>query len=195
IARGDLDPARIDQLLKYPRTEVKERATKLLGQSARADRAPVVKKYQAALNVEASAEKGRAVFQKTCATCHKAEGQGQDVGPNLATTTGRTPEDLVLHILDPNREVAPAYLSYNVETEDGRILSGIIADESANALTLKRAEGASDIIPRDRIEQIASSGLSLMPEGLENDIDPQAMADLIAYLRSIRAETAAPPAR
>lgn len=193
IARGDLDPARLTQLQNYPKAEVKTRASKLLGQTARADRAPVVARYQAALNGDISAERGRAVFRKTCSTCHKAEGQGQDVGPDLATVTGRSPEDLVLHILDPNREVLPNYLSYNIETSDGRILSGIIASESADALTLKRAEGASDVVPRDHIEAIASSGLSLMPEGLENDIDPQSMADLVAYLLSLQAK--APPAR
>ena len=134
-----------------------------------------------------SMEKGRDVFMKVCATCHRAEGQGVEVGPNLATVTGRTPEDLLIHILDPNREVAPIYVNYNVATTDGRVVSGIIADESANAVTLKRAEGVTEIVSRPQIEEITSTGLSLMPEGLEKGLEPQAMADLIAYLRGIQA--------
>ena len=77
----------------------------------------------------------------------------------------------MLHILDPNREVQPTYVNYNVATTDGRILTGIIADESANAVTLKRAEGVTDVIPRSRIETIASTGQSLMPEGLEKGMN------------------------
>jgi len=128
---------------------------------------------------------------KTCATCHQAEGRGIDVGPNLATVTNRSPDELLVHILDPNREVAPNFVNYNVATESGRVFSGIIAEESAGALVLKRAEGASDVIPRDQIETVASTGISLMPEGLEKGLSHQDLADLIAFVRSIRP---APPA-
>jgi putative heme-binding domain-containing protein len=140
-------------------------------------------------------DRGRNVFLKTCATCHKAENAGVDVGPNLATITNRTTEDLLVHILDPNREVAPPYINYNVALVDGRVLSGIIADESANSLTLKRAEGATDIIPRSQVEAISSTGQSLMPEGLEKGLEPQDFADVIAYLRSIQAGGPAPVQR
>jgi putative heme-binding domain-containing protein len=118
--------------------------------------------------------------------CHQAEGKGIDVGPNLATVATRTPEDLLVHILDPNREVSPSFVNYSVATTDGRILSGVLAEESANSVTLKRAEGATDVVPRSRIESIASSGLSLMPEGLEKGLTPQDLADLIAYVRAIQ---------
>ena len=124
-----------------------------------------------------------------------AEGVGTDVGPNLATVTGRTPEDLLVHILDPNREVAANYLNYNVATTDGRVLTGLIAEESANAVTLKRAEGVTDVVPRTRIEAIASTGLSLMPEGLETGLEPKDFADLIAYVRGIQAGGQTAPVR
>jgi putative heme-binding domain-containing protein len=66
------------------------------------------------------------------------------------------------------------------------VVSGIIAEESAAALVLKRAEGASDVIPREQIETVASTGISLMPEGLEKGLSTQDLADLIAFVRSIR---------
>src|SRR5262249_19120962 len=96
-------------------------------------------------------------------------------------------EDLLVYILDPNREVAPNYVNYSVAMDNGRVLSGIIAEESSSSLVLKRAEGASDVVPRDRIESIASTRVSLMPEGLENGLTHQDLADLIAFVRSIPA--------
>ena len=91
------------------------------------------------------------------------------------------------HILDPNREVASNFLNYQVALKDGRVVSGIIAEESAHAISLKRALGATDVIARDQIETIASTRISLMPEGLEKGLSTQNMADLIAFVRSIGA--------
>ena len=134
-------------------------------------------------------ERGREVFAKVCATCHQAEGRGIDVGPNLATVTNRSPEDLLVHILDPNREVAPNFVNYNVATVQGRVISGIITEESASAIVVKRSEAATDVIPREQIEQVESTGVSLMPEGLEKGLSVQDFADLIAFVSTIRATT------
>jgi putative membrane-bound dehydrogenase-like protein len=187
VAASDIDPSRVKQLLSHPNTTVQTRAAKLLAGATRADRAEVIARFRNTLTLAGDRDRGRTVYRKVCSTCHKAEGQGIDVGPNLATVTGRTPEDLLIHILDPNREVAPNYVNYNIETVDGLVVSGLIAEESANAVTLKRAEGATDIVPRKRIESIASTGLSLMPEGLEQGLSPQDVSDLIAYVRGIQA--------
>jgi putative membrane-bound dehydrogenase-like protein len=192
VLPADLDPARRSQLLTLPDAKLRQRAIQLLGNAASSDRSQVISAFRKALELSGDAGRGRAVFQKTCATCHKAENAGVDVGPNLATITNRTPEDLLVHILDPNREVAPPYINYNVALVDGRVLSGLIADESANALTLKRAEGATDVIPRSQVEAISSTGQSLMPEGLEKGLEAQDFADVIAYLRSIQAGGPAP---
>jgi putative membrane-bound dehydrogenase-like protein len=187
VTASDLDPARRQQLLALGDRSLRDRARKLLAGDTPADRARVLSDYRKALDLTGDRARGRTVFRKACATCHKAEGQGTDVGPNLATVTARTPEDLLTHILDPNREVAAPYVNYTVATTDGRVVTGLIAEESANAVTLKRAEGVTDVVPRDRIEAIASTGLSLMPEGLEKGFEPQDLADLIAYLRGITA--------
>ena len=185
ITSTDLDPDRRRQLLNHPRAAVRERASKLLGDASKADRGPVLASYRPALDLEGDPARGKQAYQAQCATCHRAEGQGSAIGPDLETVAGRTPEDLLIHILDPNREVASAYLNYSVATADGRLLSGLIAEESAGSITLRRAEGAFDVVPRGQIEGIASTGLSLMPEGLERVLDPAALADLIAYLRAL----------
>ncbi|WP_422929810.1 PVC-type heme-binding CxxCH protein [Singulisphaera sp. PoT] len=194
IAATELDPARQKVLMTSGDPKLRERAIKLLGNDSRPNRAATLAQARKALELAGNREQGKAVFTKTCATCHKAEGQGAAVGPDLATVAGRTPEDLIVHILDPNREVAANYVNYVVVTRDGRSLTGIIAEETAGAVILKRAEGATDTIARGQIEEINSLGLSLMPEGLEQSLDPKALADLIAFIRSLQ-PTANPPAR
>lgn len=186
LSATDLDPGRVKRLVEHPDAKLKDRATALFGKISRTDRAAVVKAFRPALALTGDRDRGRESFRKVCATCHRAEGQGNDVGPNLLTVTGRTPEDLLVHVLDPNREVAPNYVNYNVEMTDGRVVSGLIAEETGNALTLKRAEGATDVVPRNRIEAVVSTGQSVMPEGLEQGLTPQDLADMIAYVRGIQ---------
>jgi putative heme-binding domain-containing protein len=192
IATSELDPARLGQLRNHADAAIRARAVAILGSTQRSDRAKVIASYRPALEREGDPIHGKQVFIKNCGTCHKAEGQGVDVGPDLATITGRTPEDLLMHILDPNREIAPTYINYTIATTEGRVVSGLIASEAAGSVTLKRAEGATEVVPRSQIEAMTSTGLSLMPENLESAIDPAAMADLIRYLRNLRAEPARP---
>ena len=194
ISVSDLDPARRKQLLASPDAPLRERAAKLLvtETGVKTDPEKLIAAFRPALALSGDRDKGRALFLKACATCHAAEGKGTDVGPSLATIAGRAPEDLLIHVLDPNREVPPAYLNYTLATTDGRVVSGLIAEESANSITLKRAEGVTEVVPRNRIEAIASTGLSLMPEGLEKGLAPRDFADLIVFLRGLQAQ--GPPA-
>ena len=188
ILASEIDSSRLAQLRTHRSPVIRAQAQRVLAAGAlpARDRGQVVAAYRPALGLSGNRDRGREIFLKVCATCHQAEGKGVDVGPNLATVTNRSAEDLLVHILDPNREVAPNYLNYSVATDDGRVLTGIIAGESSTALVLKRAEGASDVVPREQIESIASTGISLMPEGLEKGLSHQDLADLIAFLRSIR---------
>jgi putative membrane-bound dehydrogenase-like protein len=189
LVLGEIDPARLNQLRTYANEKVRERALKILGteSSVSRDRRATLEAMRPTLTLEGQAGRGRAVFLKACATCHRAGGQGTEVGPDLATVAGRSPEDLLLHLLDPNREVASNYVNYNVALDDGRVTSGIIASETAAALTLKRAEGVTDVVPRSQIEAVTSTGLSLMPDGLEKGLTAQDFADLIAFVKSIPA--------
>ena len=185
IAANDIEPARRKPLIESKDPTIRERAAKLLGTESRQDRAKLISSFGKTLTLGGDREAGHAVFKKICATCHRAGDEGVDVGPNLATVTGRSPEDLLTHILDPNREVAPGALVYNLETEEGTILTGIIAEESPSAITLKRGEGVVEVVPRSRVASVVSTGLSLMPEGLERDLNEQSMADLIAWIRGL----------
>jgi putative heme-binding domain-containing protein len=174
--------ARRTILLRSADAQVKDLATKVFGNAVAGPRKEVIAKYQTALAMKGDAARGRKVFETACATCHRAGEVGKDVGPNLATIRQWNPEQVLINILDPNREVAPNFVSYTVETKDGRTLDGLIAAESAASLTLKRAEGLTDTVLRRDIAQLSGSGLSLMPEGLESAVTVEQMADLIAFL-------------
>ena len=93
---------------------------------------------------------------------------------------------MLLNILDPNREVQPQYLAYVLTTKSGRIITGMISNETANGVTIRRVDQTSETVPRANIDELRSTGLSFMPEGLEKQLDYQAMADLLAYLKSIK---------
>jgi putative heme-binding domain-containing protein len=144
----------------------------------------VVEAYRDALSLTGDKERGKQVFTKQCSTCHKVEGVGHELGPSLAAMKQRGAEAILVNVLDPNREVNPQFVSYALLTVDGKTISGLIAAESASSVTLKRAENATDTVLRVDIEELRSTGQSLMPEGLEKQLDKQALADLIAYLLS-----------
>jgi len=94
----------------------------------------------------------------------------------------RGAEAVLVNVLDPNREVTPQYVDYVIETTDGRTLNGMLAAETATSITLKRAEDASDTVLRAQIKRMRSGQVSIMPEGLEQQLDVQGMADLISYM-------------
>lgn len=185
VAVGDLAPGRWQLLAVHGDPGIRRRAEKLAGQLAAGRRGDVVKAYQEVLELPGDAGRGKAVFKKNCAGCHQLEGVGYPLAPNLAAMKNRGSEAVLLNVLDPNREVNPKYLNYALITADGRALSGMIAAETATSVTLKRADDAQDTILRIDIDEMRSTGMSLMPEGLEKQIDKQAMADLLAYLQAV----------
>jgi putative membrane-bound dehydrogenase-like protein len=149
-------------------------------------RASLTTRYRAALDLAGDVQRGRAAFRAHCATCHRLEGVGHEIGPPLAAIKTRGPEALLLAVLEPNREVNPQYVSYTITTNDGRVLTGLIASESSANIVLRRAEGLEDAVARTDVEAMTSGGRSLMPEGFEQQIDPQLMADLLAYLGQVQ---------
>jgi putative heme-binding domain-containing protein len=186
IKSGDLDPLRVRQLVQHPRAELRTRALKLLRDSLPADRRKVLAKYQESLKLQGDPKRGKVVFEKNCATCHRVAGVGIQVGPDISDTLSRTPAALLNDILDPNAAIDSNYVSYTITTVGGKVLTGLIAAETASSVTLKRAEGQTDVILRQDIEQLASSGVSLMPEGVEKTISVAEMSDLLSFLKGWR---------
>ncbi len=125
---------------------------------------------------------GEAVFNKICAQCHKIYGKGQEVGPDL-TSNGRNDFDqLVSNVFDPSQVIGDAYESTTIATQDGRILTGLLIEEGADHFILKLQGGKIETVPRDQVDEKKTISVSLMPEGLENQMTPRELADLFSYL-------------
>ncbi|MEX2187259.1 MAG: PVC-type heme-binding CxxCH protein [Pirellulales bacterium] len=182
-----LDPARVKSLTEHRDAKIRELARRVLASRAsltREDRDKAIVAYRDVLDQSGDAERGRLVFRKVCAACHRLDDFGNNVGPDLAAIRNRGAEAILLAVLDPNREVNPQYVNYSLRTTDGRTITGMIAAETATSVTLRRAEAANDTVLRDEIDAMRSSGVSLMPEGLEKQLSKQDAADAIAYLMS-----------
>ena len=118
-------------------------------------------------------------------SCHRIDKLGNEIGPNIADTRTKTPEMLLVDILDPNAAIDANFISYIVTLKSGKVLTGLIAQETGSSITLHRADNQTDVVLRQDIESdgILSTGKSLMPEGLEKGLSNQDMADLLAFLR------------
>ena len=126
--------------------------------------------------------KGQEVFNRSCGVCHKIYGKGQEVGPDLTSNGRASFEQLLSNIFDPNLVIGAAYQAHTVATTRGRVVSGLLVEDSKEKVILKVQGGAVETFPRGEIEASERSAISLMPEGLEKQIPLPEIRDLIAFL-------------
>jgi len=126
---------------------------------------------------------GAKIFTKTCAACHQLGGIGQHVGPDLGSIADKSTPALLNAILDPNQAVEARYINYTAVTKNGLTFTGLLASETGTSITLVGPDGKSHAILRTELEELASTGKSVMPEGLEKDIPPSDMTHLLAFMR------------
>ncbi len=137
--------------------------------------------------------RGRALFRGdsglSCKTCHKAEGQGGEVGPALdgIGSKYKTKAELLTQILEPSRNVEPKYAAHVIATKAGEVRTGLIVDENAQKLSLRMSNGETVVIRLADVDERQRSPKSLMPEGAVRDLSAQQAADLLAYLASLQA--------
>ncbi|HAO34229.1 MAG TPA: dehydrogenase, partial [Candidatus Competibacteraceae bacterium] len=193
IAANQIDAASRARLLAAKDPAVKDRAAKLFSSASDADRGEMLAAHADIASLKGDPAAGKTVFAAVCVACHLAEGTGNPVGPDLAALTDRSPDSLLTAILDPNRAIEDKYLNYTITTTSGDTVFGLVADESANSLTIRQADGSARAIPRNEIAAMASTGISLMPEGFEKILTKPQLADLIAYLGGLGSATPAPP--
>ena len=186
IAATELGPVQANQLTQSKDETVRERAKTILAAAAPASRKEVLDAYQPALSLKADPKRGRELFVKNCSTCHRVDNVGVNVAPDISDTRTKKPEQLLLDIVDPNKAIDANYFAYAVALKDGTVQSGVISAETATSITLKQPEGKVLTLLRSDIEELRNTGLSLMPVGLEKNVDQQAMADLIFWLKNWR---------
>ncbi len=188
-AAGGISPSLIEPsdrapLVKHRDPEISRLAQAVFGRSTTGSRSPIIADYTSILRTKGDPGRGAKIFERECKTCHQIGKSGFALGPDLTGSPSADPAALLANILDPNASVLPTYIQYTMVNQNGRTYSGIIASQTATSLTLRRGDGAEDTILRAQVDEMTSTGLSLMPEGLEKTIPKPEMADLIAYLRA-----------
>lgn len=179
-----IDAARRQSLLADDDDEIRELAASALGGPSDEERGRVLERYRPALEMSADAARGAGLFDRQCASCHRLRERGHDVGPDLAALSDRSPEAMLIAILDPNRAVEKKFMGYIAVGSDGRTHQGLLASQAGESVELLAADGKRTKLLASELETLKSSDLSLMPAGFEKDLTPQDLADLIAYLRS-----------
>lgn len=182
----DLDATRRDRLMHHRNQKLAARARGVLQQvGVNNSRELVVTEYREKLaSLIGDAPAGRQVFEKRCSSCHRLQDLGRDLGADLAALRDRSNSALLTAILDPNRAVEAKFVSYTVVTKDGLQFTGMLRAETGASLTLAGTDGREQTVPRSDVDELLSSGRSLMPEGLEKDLTPQELADVMAFVQS-----------
>ncbi len=130
--------------------------------------------------------RGIALFKQHCANCHTLHGDGGKVGPDLTTIDRRNRDWLLTQIVDPSAIVRPEFVSYDALTRDGRLLQGLLAEQSPQVVTIVDSKGERATVPRAKLESLEPSRHSLMPEKLLDAFSNAELRDLFAYLQSNR---------
>jgi len=136
-------------------------------------------------------EAGRELFFRdgtsTCKSCHRIAGQGIELGPDLSQIGRKYPRaELLTHILEPSKLIDPRYVPYVLETTEGKVLTGLLIEKTDDVVRLRDAKNEEVKVPAGEVELLVPQQKSLMPELLLRDFTPQQVADLIAYLSSLK---------
>jgi putative membrane-bound dehydrogenase-like protein len=189
VPRRDVSAFTVRQLLGLNHKAVSDKLGKVWGtiRPASQEKAALMARYKSLLTPEylksADVARGRAVYARTCASCHRLFGEGGDVGPELTGSQRGNLDYLLENILDPSAIVPTEYQVTILATKDGRVLTGIIKQENDKTVTV-RTQNESVIVPKEEIEERHKSALSMMPEGLLGALKDGEVRDLVAYLGS-----------
>ena len=183
ITKGELGwPVTVILMRDIP-DSLKEYARTLLS-GKKEDRSPVIKEYEAALQLKGNVGKGKMVYVANCLVCHQVRGKiGVAFGPDLGTVQGWPPENILVNVLDPNHSISHGYELWNLVLNDGTMEQGIIVSETSNAIVLNHEGGVKTTIARKDIRSIKTLNVSPMPNDFEKRIDKQQMADLISFIK------------
>jgi putative heme-binding domain-containing protein len=187
VPRSDLNATIARQLLALGDPRVRDRLEAVWGsvRPTSNEKSSLIAKYKEILASDqqppADPGRGRLVFNRTCLQCHRLFDAGGDVGPDLTGSDRANPDYILENVLDPSAAVAREYTLTNVATNDGRLVSGIIREQNDQSLTIQTAN-EQVILPREDIEALKPSTVSMMPEGQLERLTPREIRDLFAYL-------------
>ncbi len=186
VAVGELPLTVVRALVESKDESIRQRAAQAIGRlgAANADKQKIIAVKKAMILAgTADLAAGHELARKTCFVCHKLNGEGADVGPDL-TGVGRSSLDALLaNVIDPNQIIGKGYENVEIDTKDGRSVSGRLVEDTASHVKLLSAGPKAEVIARSDIELLRVSELSVMPEGLEQMPDAD-FCNLIGFLLS-----------
>ena len=183
IRFAELTSVQIRFLLSHRDPIIRARALAVFGAMAVQNRQQAVNRYLPALRMGGTAERGHGIFQARCAVCHQIGGDGNPIGMELVDLGRFSREQILIKILDPNRNLPRNSAQAIIETKDGSTLMGFISEQGNKSITLCQPNGAGRVVGRQNIVAQDTLGISAMPEGLETGLNSQDLADLIEYLK------------
>ena len=175
------------QIAGLKNKQVAERLAKVWGavrptSAARKEQAARLKGVLSSASVaSADAAKGRVLFTKSCAACHKLFGEGGAIGPELTGSQRANVDYILENVLDPSAKVGRLYQVTVLELADGRVVQGVVVEENDLSLTMQMAN-ARLTVPKSDVEARQQTSLSLMPDGLFDKLSDAELRDLMAYL-------------
>ena len=178
---ADLSFTQLNFLRTHRDPAIRQRALQLFGPVPRL-RPEVVQRFRPTLGLKGMPTRGREIFLARCASCHQGNRASPAIGPDLAGARIYGKERILTAILTPNIDPRCNYSTYVAETGQGDLLIGLLRDEDPTAITLQRLKGGPVLLPRTNIRSLQAQPWSLMPQGLEEGLTPQNMADLLEYV-------------
>jgi putative membrane-bound dehydrogenase-like protein len=181
VKPSDIGPSNVARLRTHPNKQVAARANRMLEKLSPSTVAKnqIIAQLTAEVEKPGDVAKGKVLYG-ACAICHKLGDLGQPVGPPLDGMGAHGPAELLVHIVDPNREVDPSFWANNITTKKGEIFVGVVTSENASTLTLATQLGVKEIAKSD-IATRENTRRSLMPEGLEG-LGAETLRDILAYI-------------
>jgi putative membrane-bound dehydrogenase-like protein len=177
-----ISPGDIARLRSHPDKEVSKKANAIMDKlmPGGKEKEEIIKAFLPVVTKPGDAKNGELLFTAACAVCHKLGDAGADVGPALTGMGSHGAAELLVHIVDPNREVDPSFWQWNITTKDGKTLAGNITSENQATLNL-RNQGGDTEIRKDNIANRQNTRRSLMPEGLDG-LGAENIRDILAYM-------------
>jgi putative heme-binding domain-containing protein len=189
IPRTDLSAVQARQIRSFDDRGLAERLAEVWGElrDSPQEKQELIDRLKRELSPDrlaaADKQRGRALFVKSCASCHRLFGAGGEIGPDLTGANRKNLDYLLSNVVDPSAVVSKDFLMSVLALADGRVINGIVVAENESAVVVQTAQGRQTLA-RDEIEDRAPSKLSLMPDGLLQPLSDAEIADLAAYLTS-----------
>jgi putative membrane-bound dehydrogenase-like protein len=184
IPQTDLLWAQMVELMNYDETKIRAHARRIL--SLNEDRKAIVQNYLVASDLKGNIANGKKIFTENCSVCHQIKGlEGTDFGPDLSTLKSRNAHSIITEIINPNNSIADKYGMWDITLKNGKKIMGIITSEDSDTIFLKLVGGTNQSISKAEVKLKVASKTSAMPNGFENTIKVQDMADVVAFIKGL----------